>query len=407
MSFLAVYWMFFIFGCKAVGGPVAQINMFKEELVLDKKWITLAKFNRVYAVYQILPGPEATQLACYFGLITGGRLNAIASGLGFITPGFLLMLSFSAYYEFNGTSNPVFSAIFLALQPAVCAMVFRAAHKMSETAFKDSDTKGQTWQLQLIGSVAGLESVLGVNYFVIKAHSGLMHVATKRGNTLAILFVILAPLAVIIGVIAGLGPMATLMPLGVGAAQNLGNTYAGYIVVGILAGLVTFGGAYTAIPFMRYETVDAGKWVLNQTFLDALAVCALLPTPLVMFTTMIGYSAATSAGLNKAAGAALMTLGIFLPAFSFPVLGHNYFERIAKQRGTVAHFLDGMTASVVGLVAVTGCQLLRTAIRPGQPIDAIIFLASFLALYSKPFATPWAPMLVIILVGHAGFVLYF
>jgi chromate transporter len=125
-----------------------------------------------------------------------------------------------------------------------------------------------------------------------------------------------------------------------------------------------------------------------------------------MFATMIGYNAAAAAGLNKAAGGALMTLGIFLPAFSFPVLGHDFFERVAKQRGGVAHFLDGMTASVVGLVAVTGCQLLRTAVRPGQPIDAIIFLASFLALYSKPFATPWAPMVIILLVGHAGYILY-
>lgn len=401
------------------GGPVAQINSFREHLVKKEKWITDARFNRVYAVYQILPGPEATELACYFGLISGGRLNGLLSGLGFITPGFLLMLGFAWYYEYHGLTNRVFQAIFLALQPAVCAMVFRAAHKISESTFKDADTKSASSFLMLIGAVSGLSSVLQVNYFIIKLHAGLMFMAYKHmmdvqvaaggkrnnfwyGVTAA---VTLLPLAAYITSIAVLGPMEKLMPMGVGVGQRLGNTYAGHFVVGLLGGLVTFGGAYTAIPFMRYETVDAGGWLQNQVFLDALAVCALLPTPLVMFSTMIGYAAATKAGLDKGAGAVLMTLGMFLPAFAFPLISHDFFEKLASKRGPVAHFLDGMSASVVGMVAVTGCQLLRTAVRANQPLDAIIFLASLNALYS--IKSPWTPVIVILAVGQAGFLFFY
>jgi chromate transporter len=56
----ALFLRFLRFGALAWGGPVAQIAMIKRELVEEEKWITPEKFNRVYAVYQMLPGPEAT-----------------------------------------------------------------------------------------------------------------------------------------------------------------------------------------------------------------------------------------------------------------------------------------------------------------------------------------------------------
>ena len=71
---------------------MAQITMMKDELVTERKWISGERFNRVFAVYQILPGPEATELACYFGMLCGGRVGALMGGLGFVLPRFLLML---------------------------------------------------------------------------------------------------------------------------------------------------------------------------------------------------------------------------------------------------------------------------------------------------------------------------
>jgi hypothetical protein len=56
MSLFRLFQVFLWFGMRAFGGPVAQINMMKQELVVEQKWTTIAKFNRVLAVYQILPG---------------------------------------------------------------------------------------------------------------------------------------------------------------------------------------------------------------------------------------------------------------------------------------------------------------------------------------------------------------
>lgn len=89
LPYWEIFAIFLWFGCRAFGGPVAQIALMKQELVTEKKWISNARFTRVYSVYQILPGPEATELACYFGLLAGGRFGALLGGLGFVLPGFL------------------------------------------------------------------------------------------------------------------------------------------------------------------------------------------------------------------------------------------------------------------------------------------------------------------------------
>lgn len=59
LSLIELFKVFLWFGVRAFGGPVAQIAMMKNELVVENKWVSVAKFNKVYAVYQVLPGPEA------------------------------------------------------------------------------------------------------------------------------------------------------------------------------------------------------------------------------------------------------------------------------------------------------------------------------------------------------------
>ena len=124
LSILRIFWFFFSkFGIFAWGGPVAQIAIIKERLVVKEEWITMARFNRVFAVYQILPGPEAAELCMFFGCLSGGRWGGLAAGLGFVLPGFVLMVVASYIYIVVGFGNVYFDASFRALQPMVAAMV--------------------------------------------------------------------------------------------------------------------------------------------------------------------------------------------------------------------------------------------------------------------------------------------
>jgi chromate transport protein ChrA len=131
LGFVHIFWLFLTrFGIFAWGGPVAQIALLKDELVVKDKWITIARFNRVFSVYQILPGPEAAELCMFFGCLAGGRLGGIAAGLGFILPGFLLMLLASYLYTIVGFGNLYVDASFRALQPMVAAMASQLTNVM-------------------------------------------------------------------------------------------------------------------------------------------------------------------------------------------------------------------------------------------------------------------------------------
>ncbi|HXQ37044.1 MAG TPA: chromate transporter, partial [Anaerolineales bacterium] len=57
-SYLLLFLRFLRFGLLAWGGPVAQIAMIRQELVDEERWISSERFNRILAVYQVLPGPE-------------------------------------------------------------------------------------------------------------------------------------------------------------------------------------------------------------------------------------------------------------------------------------------------------------------------------------------------------------
>jgi chromate transporter len=48
-----------------------------------------------------------------------------------------------------------------------------------------------------------------------------------------------------------------------------------------------------------------------------------------------------------------MTIGMFIPAFSFTLLGHYFFEKVVNFR-PLGIFLDAVTAAVIGLVFITG-----------------------------------------------------
>jgi chromate transport protein ChrA len=124
LSLPRIFWLFLTqFGIFAWGGPVAQIALIKDRLVIKEQWITLARFNRVFAVYQILPGPEAAELCMFFGCLSGGRWGGVVAGLGFTLPGFALMLVASYLYVVIGFGNLYVNASFRALQPMVAAMV--------------------------------------------------------------------------------------------------------------------------------------------------------------------------------------------------------------------------------------------------------------------------------------------
>jgi chromate transporter len=140
---------------------------------------------------------------------------------------------------------------------------------------------------------------------------------------------------------------------------------------GLKAGLLTFGGAYTVIPFLHDSAVSGHHWLTNQQFVDGLAMSGVLPAPLIIFSTFVGYLAG---GLS---GALVITVGIFLPAFVFPIFLHRYLVAVAENE-RLRPFLLGVAAGVVGLIAAVTVEILKTSVV--DVYTALLAIGAFLAL---------------------------
>jgi chromate transporter len=357
---------FLRFGALAWGGPVAQIAMIRQELVEEERWVTRDQFNRALAVYQVLPGPEAHELCVYFGMLSRGRIGGALAGLGFMLPGFLLMLALSWAYVTFGLAASSVVAVFATMQAAVAALIVRAVHRIGSHVVTDR----WLWGIAIAGAAANL---VGIHFAIILATGGLLYAAAKRAKlalAVSVIAVFMCGAAVFL-MIEGIEPTALVDAPAADTAAQVGSL-GGLFWSGLRAGLLTFGGAYTVIPFLQEDAVSSGAWMTNAQFLDGLALSGLLPAPLIIFSTFVGYVG------GGWAGALLMTVGIFLPAFAFTLLGHDALERLVHQP-RVRVFLDGVTAGVVGLIAGTTVVLLRTSVTNAE--TAIVFALALGVLF--------------------------
>ena len=96
-----------------------------------------------------------------------------------------------------------------------------------------------------------------------------------------------------------------------------------------------------------------------------------------------------------------MTFGIFLPAFCFTLLGHEYVERLIENRA-VHSFLDGVTAGVVGIIAATTLVLLRQGVTSLSA--ALIFALALVAVYRGK--AKWAVAGIVLGAGLLGLLLF-
>jgi chromate transporter len=376
---VAIFARFLRFGLLAWGGPVAQIAMLRHELVDEERWVKSERFNRLLAVYQVLPGPEAHELAVHMGLVRGGRLGALLAGLGFMLPGFVLMLLLSWLYLRVDLTQAAIAAALLGAQVAVVALVTRAVPRIGQHILVDP----WTWAIAI---VAGLATLAGVSFWVVLPISALTYAfastggpssrATIAANVLLLLLCALAMAAVLSETAPTSAPPPVVTPTSPDAVGLFGT--------GLKAGLLTFGGAYTAIPFVRSDAVGNG-WLTEAQFLDGLALGGILPAPLIIFATFVGFVAG---GLP---GAVAITLGIFLPAFSFALLFGDRLEALVEW-APLHRALEGVAAGVVGIIAVTAIELgMAVAGRLPSLIAGVAIFAGCLAVlfaWRSRWATP-------------------
>jgi len=106
---------------------------------------------------------------------------------------------------------------------------------------------------------------------------------------------------------------------------------------------------------MRADLVQRWGWLTENQLLDAVAVGQVTPGPVFTTATFIGYV------LGGPAGAAVATVGIFLPAFIFVALSGPLVPRV-RRSPLAGGFLDGVNAASLALMFFVTYELARAAL---------------------------------------------
>src|SRR5580765_131138 len=332
-SWREVFLYFLFLGFVNVGGPVAQITMMFNHMVEKRKWLTKDRFVKIMAFCHMLPGPEALQLAIYVGFLKRRLLGGILAGLTFILPGAAVMILLSWLYVKYGKLTPVNNALYV-LKPAVLGIIAAGIIKLGKATIRK-------WFLAvlLVGAFVGMRFA-GINFLVILLIAGVLNVLIEDGWP-RLRRSVPSRQVTILG-------FALLIPFVDSRLFQIAWLF-------FKTGLFSFGGAYASLIFVQRGAVAQYHWLSDGQLLDGVAISVATPGPFMLFTTFVGYIA------GGIPGAALATLFVFLSSFVFVLAGVHYIEKVRENRRLQA-FLAGVSAAVVGVIAVVSLDLIPGAL---------------------------------------------
>jgi len=342
------------------GGPNAHLALMLDEVVERRGWLTRERFLEIMAVTNLLPGPNSSEVAIHVGYAKRGWFGALATGLAFLAPTFLMVTALSAVY-FRLGSLPQIDAIFWGVQPVIVAIVIAAGVKIGRAAIQER------WQLGLAAIGAAVSLVSGPAIIGVMLVAG---VATAwwrggrggpegSGRSGVARSVALAPVILSLG---SLGPLATVF------------------VLHLAIGSVLFGGGYVLVALLQPYAVGEFGWLTSSQFLDGVALTQAVPGPISTLSAFVGYAAA---GLP---GAFLGTVGVYLPAFAFVLFAAPRLERM-RDVPLISNALAGVVPVAAGAVLGVGVDLTIAGVR--DPVAAVVATLALAAAAWKKVPSLW------------------
>jgi chromate transporter len=271
----------------------------------------------------------------HVGYERGGIAGMLIAGAGFILPATLITGTLSWLYVHYGTLPSV--APFLSgIKPVVFAIILAALWRLGKVAAYHP----RLWVLGLIvmsAVIVGLDeinaliggTILGTLWFWSRAR---IHVV--QGTSLGLI----NPSDTTASGLLALGSSA--------AAVSLSQLFWFFLKVGA----VLYGSGYTLVAFLEGGLVLDRGWLTQAQLLDAIAVGQFTPGPLLSTATFIGY---VLAGFP---GAAVATVGIFLPAFVLVAVVNPLVPYLRHARWSAA-FLDAVNIAALGIMAAVALRL--------------------------------------------------
>ena len=338
--------LYFLFlGFVNIGGPVAQITMMFNHMVEKRQWLSKDRFIKIMAFCHMLPGPEALQLAIYVGYLKRKIWGGVLAGVTFIFPGAVVIVILSWLYVRYGKLPPVTDALYV-LKPAVLGIIAAGIIKLGRASIKNIFLA-----VLLVGAFLAMRFA-GVNFLLILLLAGLLNLMVERGSDL----------------LKKISPTLPVMLVGMSALLPFSDSRLLQIAwLFFKTGLLSFGGAYASLVFVQRGAVAHYHWLSDSQLLDGVALSVATPGPFMLFTTFVGYIA------GGIPGAVVATFFVFLPSFVFVLAGAHYIEKV-RENGSLQAFLAGVSAAVVGVIAVVSLDLI-----PGALVNWITVVISVVA----------------------------
>lgn len=332
--------LFLRLGSTAFGGPAAHIAMMEEEVVKRRKWISHEHFLDLLGATNLIPGPNSTEMAIHIGYVRAGWRGLIVAGACFIVPAVLITLVFAHLYTAYG-SMPQLQPFVQGIRPAILAVIFAAVLRLSKPIVKNRF-------IIILGFIVMVLNLVGLDEILLLLSSGALGVIWNYRRQLY------QYVASLIGSFFLLGMQ--IIP----GAISTHNTTVSVTLLGLglfflKIGSILFGSGYVLVAFLQGGLVDTTHWLTQSRLLDAIAVGQFTPGPVLSTATFIGYL------LLGVPGAAVATVGIFLPSFIFVLISNPFVSRLRKSPLT-SGFLDGVNAASLGLMLAVTITLASSAL---------------------------------------------
>ncbi len=169
-------------------------------------------------------------------------------------------------------------------------------------------------------------------------------------------------------------------------------------------GLFTIGGGYAMLSLIQAQVVTQHGWITESTFTDIIAISQMTPGPIgINSATYVGYSVLQEAGANEflcILGSMTATIAVILPSFIIVLMMVRAYEKF-KTSHLFQNVMKFLRPVVIGLIGSAAIIL----ITPENFIDWIswvLFVCGFILTYFLKIN----PILVLVLGGIAGFIIY-
>jgi chromate transporter len=118
----------------SVSGFGAALPWARRMIVEQKRWMTTAEFNEVFALSQFLPGPNLINFSVVFGSRFGGAAGAAVATIGLLGPPLVIVTILAVLYAHYGDLS-VLGRILSGITAAAAGLLIAVVAKMLAPLF--------------------------------------------------------------------------------------------------------------------------------------------------------------------------------------------------------------------------------------------------------------------------------